>query len=490
MEKHYNEQYFFAERKQGGKKWVDKDGGVHEFGYAGGGIWDFKGIYDKLAQLLGTPKSIIDLGAGCGGFVSFTASQGIDSTGLEFSRFAVDNCLPGARAHLVHWDLANIPWPAKDEGYDWSTAIDFFEHIFESDVDAVVAEAKRVTKHWIISKICTAQLPHEVWVAKKASLEGVLAQAKKDGYEWLTVSGHVLSQFPDYWRRKLEDEEWKLRDDLSQEMRHSMNLPEDWRTTLILEKQAKKSDIPIGDFTQNYYDKRYFASGEGKTFRMPDSSTRRWGYMNPTGAWGGCSPIVKAWKQIFDPLKTMLDAGAGRGPFIAAARQQGVEAWGFDYSEYAVGEGRVIDCKPEWLKLHDAAQPWPYPAKSFDLVVVLDMLEHIYEEDLEKVISEVYRVAGKWVFLQVAVSGSGGLQGTSQKGYMLKKGEAVPVELEQYAVAGHCTVQPEGFWLELLERDQFILRRDMVEWFKGLVGPDIIANWTKNLIYIATRLEL
>jgi len=248
-----------------------------------------------------------------------------------------------------------------------------------------------------------------------------------------------------------------------------------------------ESDIPK-TFTAEYYDYYYFADDKGKKFRKANGSIGYWGYRNKLGWWEGCKPIAKAWKIMFEPQK-MLDVGCGRGPFVLAARQLGIEAYGFDFSPWAVGEGRVEGCKPEWLRLHDATKPWPYRDREFDLVVALDFYEHIYVDDLDFVIDEMYRVACKWVFLQIAVAGTGGLQGRSENGYILRKGEPVPVELEGCAVAGHVTVMPEEWWYERLDREEWIPRRDMVQWFISLVPKEVLANWLKNAIIVMERIE-
>jgi hypothetical protein len=101
----------------------------------------------------------------------------------------------------------------------------------------------------------------------------------------------------------------------------------------------------------------------------------------------------------------------------------------------------------------------------------------------------MYRVAKKWIFLQIAVAGSGGLQGKDNKGYILKREEHVPIGLEGCAVAGHVTVQPESFWFDKLERDNVLFRRDLVEYFKALVPSTVIKNWLANLIVVAELLE-
>ena len=234
MEPHYDGAYFFAERF-GGKRYRRPDGTEAVFGYTHGGTWSFDKILHKLIELLGVPESVLDIGAGCGGWVATLNSYGIEALGLEFSQYAIDNAILGAKPYLVKWDLEQVPWPVEKR-FDWVTAIDLFEHLFADKVDSVVAEAKRVARKWIIAKICTAQKPEEVYAAKRLpTYEETYAQAVKDGFEWLIVSGHVNSQFPEYWRSKFEGGEWRLRDDLAERFRKELKLPEDWRTTLIVQ---------------------------------------------------------------------------------------------------------------------------------------------------------------------------------------------------------------------------------------------------------------
>jgi len=234
MEKHYDANYFFANR-YGGKRYIDSAGEEKEFGYHDGGLWNFQGILDKLIELLGWPHSILDVGSGCGGWPATCAMNGIEALGLEFSQYAIDHAILGGEKYLVRWDVTEVPWPV-DRRYDWVTMIDLLEHIFEEDVEAVIAEAKRVARRWIVAKICTAQRPREVYSAPKlSSYEEVYERAVEDGFEWLIVSGHVTCQFPEYWREKFEDERWRLRDDLAERMRRELSLPEDWRCTIIAE---------------------------------------------------------------------------------------------------------------------------------------------------------------------------------------------------------------------------------------------------------------
>jgi len=239
------------------------------------------------------------------------------------------------------------------------------------------------------------------------------------------------------------------------------------------------------EFTQNYYDENYFATPKGKKFRRPNGTVDAWSYANPEGEFLGAKDIAKAWKEIFNP-KTMLDFGCGRGTFLTYARDMGIEAFGFDYSQWAI-ENPYPRCKREWLKVHDATKPWPYEEKSFDLLTGLDFYEHIYLEDLDFVIKEMYRVAKKWIFLQIAVVGGTSGYGIHEEGYILQKGEPIPIEREGNAVAGHVTVCTENWWLDKLDRDDWLPRRDMVNWFCGLVDLAIIKNWLRNSIIILEK---
>jgi len=236
-----------------------------------------------------------------------------------------------------------------------------------------------------------------------------------------------------------------------------------------------------GKFDKNYYDANYFAVPGGKKFKNPCGIEGEWSYANPEGEWEGCGPVVQAWKEVFK-CKNLLDVGAGRGTFVAYARAIGIEAVGFDFSEWAVSH-LYTHCEGSWVKCADATQKWDYPDKPFDLVTVLDLMEHLYEEDIDKVVNEMYRVARKYIFLQIATVGSD----VNHSKYALKKGESVPIELEGVAVAGHVTVQDRAFWVDKLKRDGWVLRDDLVLEFIRLCPCNVISNWIKNTVLVLEK---
>lgn len=248
----------------------------------------------------------------------------------------------------------------------------------------------------------------------------------------------------------------------------------------------------MSEFNETYYDYDYFASKEGKSFKRVDGSISRWGYMNPDGFWDGCFPIAVAWKYIFKlegcntdtGLCKICDVGCGRGQFVWALRTLGVEAWGFDFSKWAI-ENKYKGVQDGWIIQWDATKGWPYGDKSFDLVLALDIMEHVYEDDLNFVINQMYRVSKKWVFLQIGSTPAGG--------YILKKGESVPIELEVNTVAGHVTVCKREWWIEKLLKDDagkergWRLRNDIVEDFVNRVDHAVIGNWIQNTIIVLEK---
>jgi len=237
------------------------------------------------------------------------------------------------------------------------------------------------------------------------------------------------------------------------------------------------------EFTEEWYDREYFADEKGKQFTRANGTVEHWGYRSPTGDIRGADLIVKAWKTMFNP-KTMLDVGAGRGTMLAYARDAQIQACGFDWSKWAVSKGRFSRCEAHWLTCHDATKDWPYPTLHFDLVTALDFWEHIYSEDLDFVVSEMFRVARKWIFLEIAT-----VNGIKEKGYRLKKGEHIPIAEDGRTWAGHVTVETEAFWIDKFDKQDWLVRRDMVNWFFGLLAPLTIPNWLLNTVIVLEHLE-
>ncbi len=97
--------------------------------------------------------------------------------------------------------------------------------------------------------------------------------------------------------------------------------------------------------------------------------------------------VADAIVERFNP-KTVLDAGCAMGYIVEALRDRGVEAYGFDISEYAISHVRE-DLKP-FCFVHSITDriPETYPQK-FDLVLTVEVLEHLFPEMGTKAITNL-----------------------------------------------------------------------------------------------------
>lgn len=95
---------------------------------------------------------------------------------------------------------------------------------------------------------------------------------------------------------------------------------------------------------------------------------------------------------------SILDLGCGDGAHLKVLREGYPEktVHGIDVSHQAVERARKDGISAE---VGDITQPLPFADKSFEAVLLLDVLEHFLEP--EKILCEAARVAGKAVYISV-----------------------------------------------------------------------------------------
>ncbi len=98
--------------------------------------------------------------------------------------------------------------------------------------------------------------------------------------------------------------------------------------------------------------------------------------------------LIKTIKDTFFP-ESALDIGCAKGFLVMAFLEQGIDAYGLDISEYAIGASP--ESVRQRLGVHDAGtEPLPFPDDSFDFVTILGVIEYL--KDHELAISEIRRV--------------------------------------------------------------------------------------------------
>jgi hypothetical protein len=86
------------------------------------------------------PKSLLDIGTGCGYLVKTLREKGVDAWGTEISEYALQNsCAPG---YVVYGDIRNLPF--KDDKFEVIHSQGVWEYIPEDEVEATFKECLRV----------------------------------------------------------------------------------------------------------------------------------------------------------------------------------------------------------------------------------------------------------------------------------------------------------------------------------------------------------
>jgi len=101
-------------------------------------------------------------------------------------------------------------------------------------------------------------------------------------------------------------------------------------------------------------------------------------------------------KAKLEPGMRVLDIGCGRGEVIYQCSQKGTESTGLDYANEALEfakqfrdqSGKVSD----YRLVQASAMNLPFSEEYFNRVFMLDIVEHLYPYELQKALSEVYRV--------------------------------------------------------------------------------------------------
>lgn len=112
---------------------------------------------------------------------------------------------------------------------------------------------------------------------------------------------------------------------------------------------------------------------------------KRWSYGNR---------IIDTAIQAFTP-NSVLDAGCGRGDTVEILRQRGIHAVGVDIANIAL---------PNKPYFHACSiTQLPFSDQSFDLVFSSEVLEHIPEREIPRVVGELVRVSQRFLFLTISL---------------------------------------------------------------------------------------
>lgn len=149
--------------------------------------------------------------------------------------------------------------------------------------------------------------------------------------------------------------------------------------------------------------------------------------------------------RTFGGARRTLDVGCATGFVVEVLRELGLDAEGCDVSEYAVTHATAG--ARGHLRVADLRTGLPWADCSFDLVSVLETLEHMPPETIPEVLSELRRVCGGFVYATIPSFGRNNEAGPD--GHF--EGKVRPDRLEHYESLGPDYLGPVPF--EDLARD-------------------------------------
>jgi len=190
-------------------------------------------------------------------------------------------------------------------------------------------------------------------------------------------------------------------------------------------------------YNENYF---YEPGKPTKTYVDQFGITRE--YHGPAKDWHGFSIIAMWIKENFPEIKDIYDMGCGAGSFVARANSVGLSCFGCDISRYAIkncvtgagGKVRVANIVTD-----------PVLNKKHDLVTALDLMEHIYEKDLQSALNFITEAIkpGGYFFACVATA-----RHENEIWTHTSEVDEVPADKRWLAVSGHVNVKFSDYWLE------------------------------------------
>lgn len=121
------------------------------------------------------------------------------------------------------------------------------------------------------------------------------------------------------------------------------------------------------------------------------------------GAYRSAAVVIAEFNEML-PVRSVLDVGCGRGVWLAEWIRQGVaDAHGVEGASIAVSRLAV---SRERISKYDISRPFDLERR-FDLIVCLEVAEHIPEERADKLLDNLVR-HGDQILFSAAVPGQGG----------------------------------------------------------------------------------
>jgi ubiquinone/menaquinone biosynthesis C-methylase UbiE len=350
-------------------------------------------LQDHLGEGFRVPHAL-DIGCRQGSILAFLDSHFETSIGVDRDPVTIEK---GRERHpaanIFTGDGLNLAFP--DNCFDLILCAQVYEHV--ADAAALGREIKRVLKPggtvffsgpnrlaWMEEHY---HLPLLAWLPRNLAncylrlLRGVHYYNISPLFEWQLRKIWRKFKLIDYTQALLGNpKRFALEDRLP-----SKGLP-NWISFLIrplipnfnwiLVKPGRPAPIPPSAYTHKYYLNNCAGHGEYKLSQ---------GHQLPKRLW---RPLEIA---AIQPGERVLDIGCGRGELAHHCHRKGAIVWGLDYAPAALHIAQ--DFQSQQLSFQQAEAQWlPFVGDCFNIIFMLDIVEHLHHPELQKALSEVWRV--------------------------------------------------------------------------------------------------
>ncbi len=206
--------------------------------------------------------------------------------------------------------------------------------------------------------------------------------------------------------------------------------------------------------------------------------------------------------RTFGGARKFLDIGCASGFVVEVLRELGVEAVGCDVSIFAIGH--ATPGAVGHVRVADVLTGLPWPDGAFDVVSVLETLEHLPPDQVSQAIAELRRVCGGFLYATIPSFGPSG--GPGPDGFFDNK--VRPERLEHYRglpatfdgpipfgdlerdvdgepVEGHLTIASFGWWTRQFANAGMTRRPDIEARIYADIEPAGLTPWWNLYVFSA-----
>lgn len=220
---------------------------------------------------------------------------------------------------------------------------------------------------------------------------------------------------------------------------------------------------PSTHYTAEYYD------GRGIEYCRPDGT---WEMYHGTALyWEGfgfvASRVDKLLGRTWDTRQgkpSMLDVGSAAGAFVSEMLARKWDAYGVDLSREAHSRAK----HPERLIVGDITHKGVREQLrnrvdgNYDLITAWDLLEHIYQEDVDLLLRAVRKLLTRGGIFWSTIC----TRGEGEQDFIADRSTVVTKHNSWALVAGHVNIRTWQYWAQRMDLHGFVLRYDLMHEFQ------------------------